>query len=51
MNSIMREEVKGTRGFDLMYRAIISEMKNMERIIHRSDPPEKISEFKDVEVN
>lgn len=47
----MREDVKDTRGFDLMYRAIIPEMKNMERIIHRSDPPEKIGEFKDVEVN
>ena len=37
-NNIMRDEVKDTKGFDLMCRAIISEMKNMERIIHRLDP-------------
>ena len=35
----MREEVKDTKGFGLMCRAIISEMKNMERILHRLDPP------------
>lgn len=39
--NIMREEVKDIKRIDLMCRHIISEMKNMERINHRLDPPQK----------
>lgn len=39
--NIMREEVRDIKRIDLMCRDIISEMKNMERINHRLDPPQK----------
>lgn len=49
--NIMREEVRDIKRIDLMCRDIISEMKNMERINHRLDPPQKkkISELKAAE--